>query len=382
MSLINKKIIAAVVVLLIIGIFVVPWLLSGNSSEQRYKTIEADRDDIVSLITATGTINPLTTIEVGTQVAGTISMIHVDFNSEVKKGDPLAEIDAGPLRTELKRAGADNKKARADFNIAESLHKTNKELFEKRLIPKEEFDDSQARYSSALAAYEQSKVALEIAESNLDNTVIRSPIDGVVLSRNINAGEAVSPNGKPLFVIARDLSDMKIDTRVSEADIGIVSKGQKAYFRVDAYPSRTFEGTVSQIRNDPIINNNVVTYNVVILIDNKDLKLKPGMTAEAKIVVADKKDVLRVPTAALRFIPPSSADIRDKPGDLAESSYVWIPYPDGQIGAVAVTPGVSDDTYTEIIEGDIKEGQKIIVEAISGRKSEGSSSYLPQPKRF
>lgn len=382
MSLINKKIIAAVAILLIIGIFAVPWFLSGGSSEARYKTIVAERGDIISLITATGTINPLTTIEVGTQVAGTIKNIYVDFNSEVKKGDPLAEIDTAPLRTELKRAEADNKKARADFNIADSLYKTNKELYEKRLISKEEFDDSQAKYSSAMAAYEQSKVALEIAESNLNNTVIRSPIDGIVLSMNINAGETVSLNSDPLFVVVQDLSNMKIDTRVSEADIGIVRKDQKASFRVDAYPGRTFEGMVSQVRNDPVINNNVVTYNVVILTGNKELQLKPGMTAEAKIVVADKKDVLRVPTAALRFIPPSSADIRDKPGDLAESSYVWITLGGGQISAVAVTAGVSDDTYTEITGGDLKEGQEVIVEALSGSKSDNGSSYLPQPRRF
>ncbi len=382
MNLTNKKIIAAVVILVIIGIFALVRFLGSRGSEIRYKTAEAETDDMTSLITATGTINPLTTIEVGTQVVGAISNIYVDFNSEVKKGDPLAEIDPAPLKTELKRAEADNKRARADFNIAESLYKTNKELYEKRLIPKEEFDDSQAKYSSALAAYEQSKVALEIAEANLMNTVIRSPIDGIILSRNINPGEAVSPNTKPLFVVAQDLSNMKIDTKVSEADIGIVSKSQKAYFGVDAYPNQTFQGTVSQVRNDPIINNNVVTYNVIILTDNKELKLKPGMTAEAKIVVADKKDVLRVPTAALRFVPPSSADIKDKPGDLAESSYVWVPLGNGQIGAVAVTPGVSDDTYTEITGGDIKEGQKVIVEALLGSKSDTSSSYLPQPRRF
>ncbi len=383
MNLINKNTIGAIVILLIIAVIVVPRISKNSGSAVTYRTAEVDRNDIISLISSNGTINPLTTIEVGTQVAGTIDKIHADFNSEVKKSDPLAELDPLPLKTELKRAEANNKKAQADFNIAHSLYKTNKELYEKRLIPKEEFDDSKAKYSSALAAYDQSKVALEIAESNLKNTVIRSPIDGMVLSKNINPGESVSPGGKPLFVVAEDLALVKIDTKVSEADIGIVSPGQKAYFKVDAYPNETFEGEVTQVRNDPIITNNVVTYNVVVETQNEDLKLKPGMTAEVKIIVADKKDVLRVPTAALRFIPPSSANIKDKPDEFTEASYVWVPLQNSQIGAVPVTPGVSDDTYTEIIDGDIQEGRKVIIEATTaGGKSDGSSSYLPQPRRF
>lgn len=382
MSLINKKTIAGLIVILILGIFIVPRFLWRKGSGITYRTAEADRNDVISIITATGTVNPLMTINVGSQVPGTVSKIYADYNARVKKGDPLAEIDPSPLKTELKRAEADNKRAQADFNIANSLYKANKELYEKRLIPKEEFDSSQAKYSSSLAAFDQSKVALEIAQSNLNNTVIRSPIDGVVLSRSINAGETVTPAGKPPFVISDDLSEMQIDTRVSEADIGKVGGDQKAYFRVDAYPNETFDGVVSQVRNEPIINNNVVTYNVLVQTGNKDMKLKPGMTAEVKIVVADKKDVLRVPTSALRFIPPSSADIKDKPDELSDKSYVWIPLGGGRIGALPVKPGVSDDTYTEISDGDLKEGQKVIIEAVSGAKTDSGSSYLPQPRRF
>ncbi|MEQ9620163.1 MAG: efflux RND transporter periplasmic adaptor subunit [Deltaproteobacteria bacterium] len=382
MSMINKKTVAAIVIIALLGIFLVPRLFRSNNTGITYRTAEVDRDDVISLITASGTINPLTTIEVGTHTPGTIKNIYVDFNSEVSAGEPLAEIDPAALKTELKRAEASNKKAQADFNIADSLYRTNKELYEKRLIPKEEFDASRAGYSSALAAYEQTKVAQEIAQSNLDNTTIRSPIDGIILSKNVNPGEAVTPGGKPLFVVAERLDDMKIDTRVSEADIGIVSSGQRAFFKVDAYPNETFEGEVSQVRNDPVINNNVVTYNVVVLTENKGLKLKPGMTADVRIVVADKKDVLRVPTSALRFIPPSSANIKERPDELTESSFVWIPLGEGQIGAVQVTPGVSDDTYTEIVGGDLKEGQNVIIEAGSGAKSGSNSSLLPQPRRF
>jgi HlyD family secretion protein len=382
MKLINKKTVAGLIVILLAGIYLVPRFLGGKDSGITYRTAEADRDDVISLITATGTLNPLTMIGVGPQVEGTVSNIYADFNTEVKTGDPLAGINPAPLKIELKSAEASMKKAEADFNIARSLWKANKELYEKRLIPKEEFDDSQSKYSSALAALDQSKVTLEIAKTNLENTVIRSPIDGIVLSRNVNAGETVAPGGKALFVISNDLTDMKIDTKVSEADIGKLVPGQKAYFKVDAYPGETFEGTVSQVRNEPIVTNNVVTYNVVVETVNEDTKLKPGMTAEVKIVVADKKDVLRVPTAALRFIPPSSADIKERPDELSDNSYVWITLRNGQIGALPVKTGVSDDIYTEILDGDLREGQKVIIEAVTGSKSNGSSSYLPQPRRF
>jgi HlyD family secretion protein len=382
MTLINKKTIAALIIILILAVIIVPKILDTNSSNITYRTAEVDRNNVVSIITANGTVNPLTTIQVGAQISGTVDKIYADYNAVVKKGDPLAEIDQAPLKTELKRVEADYKKAEADFKIANSLYKANKELYEKRLIPKEEFDSSESKYSSSLAASEQSKVALEIAKANLSNTIIRSPIDGVVLSRNINAGETVTPASKPLFVISDDLSEMRIDTAVSEADIGKVKNGQKAYFKVDAYPNETFEGLVSQVRNEPIVSNNVVTYNVVVRTRNKYMKLKPGMTAEVKIVIADKKDVLRVPTAALRFIPPSSADIKNKPDELSDKSYVWIPLSGGLIEAMPVKLGVSDDTYTEIMDGDLNEGQKVIVEAVLGGKSDKSSSYLPQQRRF
>lgn len=383
MTLISKKTIAGLIIILILAVLIAPRFIRTEHSHLTYRTAEVDRNDVVSIITANGTVNPLTTVGVGAQLSGTVDKIYADYNAVVKKGDPLAEIDQAPLKTELKRVEADYKKAEADFNIANSLYKANKELYEKRLIPKEEFDSSESKYSASLAAAEQSKVALDIAKENLDNTVIRSPIDGVVLSRSINAGENVTADGKPLFVISDALAEMQIDTAVSEADIGKVTSGQKAYFKVEAYPNEKFEGIVSQVRNEPIINNNVVTYNVVVQTPNKGMKLKPGMTADVKIVVADKKDVLRVPTAALRFIPPSSAEIKNKLDELSDKSYVWTPLNGGQIEALPVRPGVSDDMYTEITEGDLKEGQKVIVEAVLSSDSDSnSSSYLPQPRRF
>jgi len=382
MNLKNSKKYIALLIIIVVTIFLVPRFFGESTSSLVYMTAKVDRNNITSQITSSGTINPLKTIDVGSQVAGYAKNIFVDYNSEVQKGDPLLEIDPSALETELKRAQADKKKADADFNLTNSVYNTNKELYDKRLISKEEFDDSRAKYLSALASLEQSKATIEITQSNLNNTTIRSPIDGIVLSRNINTGENVVPNSKPLFLISQDLSTMKIDTNVSEADIGKIQNGQEALFTVDAFPNQPFEGVVLQVRNEPITNNNVVTYNVVVSIDNKDSKLKPGMTAEVKIIVAERKDVKRVPTSALRFIPPSSANIESNSVDTNIAPHVWTHGSNGQIKAVLVKPGVGDGRYTEITEGDLKEGDEVIVEALIKNDSGNNSSYLPQPRRF
>jgi HlyD family secretion protein len=382
MNLKNSKRYIALLIIIIAAIFLVPRFFGESTSSIVYMTAKVDRNNITSQITSSGTINPLMTIEVGSQVSGYAKTIFVDYNSEVQKGDPLLEIDPSTLETELKRAQADKKKADADFNLTNSVYNTNKELYDKRLISKEEFDDSRAKYLSALASLEQSKAVIEITESNLNNTVVRSPIDGIVLSRSINTGENVVPNSKPLFLISQDLSTMKIDTNVSEADIGKIQNGQRALFTVDAFPNQAFEGVVLQVRNEPITNNNVVTYNVVVSIDNKDNKLKPGMTAEVKIILAERKDVKRVPTSALRFIPPSSANIESNSLDTNNSPHVWTPGKNNQIKAVLVKLGAGDSRYTEITEGDLKEGDEVIVEALIKNDSGNNSSYLPQPRRF
>ena len=274
MNLKNSKLYIGLFVIIVAAIFIVPRFFSDSDSSIVYVTAEVDKNNITSQITSSGTINPLKTIEVGSQVSGYAKTVFVDYNSKVQKGDPLLEIDPYKIETELKRAQADKNKAQSDFNLTNSVYKTNKDLYEKRLISKEELDDSQSKYLSALAALEQSNATIEITESNLSNTTIRSPIDGIVLSRNINTGENVTPNGKPLFLISQELSKMKIDTNVSEADIGKIQKDQKAFFTVDAFPNQTFEGTVYQIRNEPITNNNVVTYNVVISIENDKRHIK------------------------------------------------------------------------------------------------------------
>ena len=378
----NKTLVAIAAAVIILLVIFAPRFLDKGDEGISYVTEKVDRSNVTSYIEASGTINPMTTIDVGTTVSGTITKIYVDFNSKVKKGEPLADINPAPLETALRSAEASSKKASADLGGAESLYKTNKELYDKRLISKEEFDDSKSRYSSALAASEQAKVELEVAKTNLENAVVRSPIDGVVLSRNVTSGEAVLANSKPLFTVSGPLENMQIDTMVSESDIGRVLESQEALFNVDAYPGVTFNGAVEQIRNEPITENNVVTYNVVVLTENEDLRLKPGMTAEVRIVVADKDNVLRVPTAALRFVPPPAAQIESSPDYKENSSYIWIPGRNGVIKPVPVETGVSDSRYTEVTSGDLKEGQEVVVEAVLKGGSGINSSYLPQPRRF
>lgn len=375
----NKNLIAVLIILAVVALVAYPRLFGKKESGIKFVTDKAGMHDIVSDITASGTLNPVTTIEVAATTGGTIKNIYADYNDKVSAGDPLAEIDTLPLENELKRSEADFAKARSELNLASSVLKTNKELYEKRLISREELENSQKNYSSANAAYEQYGVALDIAKANLENAAIRSPIDGVVLSRNLVKGERVLPNSKTLFVIAQDLSEMIIETNVNEADIGKVEKGQRSYFTVDAYPYVTFEGKVTQIINEPQVKNGVVTYVVLVSTGNSEGRLKPGMTAEVTIIVADRKDVLSVPTAAVRFIPPSNADIVEPPE--SNSLVVWVPADNGGIEALPVEIGDSDQNFTEIVSG-LEQGQEVIVEAIPVNDPDTKSEYLPQPRRF
>jgi len=381
MSLSNNKVLIATVLLVALVVLISFRYLKPGSNEAVYITSKVDRNDITSYITTTGNLNPIKSIEVYSQVSGIINKLNVDFNSEVNAGDPLAELYKDLLKTEVESAQAQVRKTQADFDQAKTLFENDKSLYEKRLISKEEFDSSEKRYASTRAAFEQSQVLLKKAEFNLKNTVIRSPIDGVVLSRNVECGQVVSANGKPLFIVAQNMSQMKIDTNVSEKHIGKVKNGQKVNFTVDAYTNDVFEGVVSQIRNAPNITNNIVTYNVVVSVDNSDWKLKPGMTAEVNIVVADKKDVLRVPNAALRFVPPPSANISSRPDLNSNDSHVWLRPKSGELVSVSVKTGKSDDAYTEVLEGDLKEGQEVVV-GFSSQNTSESNQYLPQPGRF
>jgi HlyD family secretion protein len=355
-------------------------LFSCKGDTTSYRTEPVTRGDIQQSITATGTVNAVTTVLVGTQVSGTIKELFVDFNSRVKKGQLIAQIDPEMFEAQVAQARANREKADATFQDAERTFKRNQELFSRNLVPRSDLDTAETNYFGSKAQLEQAKAALRVAETNLRYTRILSPVDGVVISRNVDIGQTVAASFQTptLFTIAQDLTKMQINTNVAESDIGMVQVGQDVEFTVDAYPDITFKGKVWQIRQAPITVQNVVTYDVVIQVDNRDLRLMPGMTANVTIIIMTKRDVLRITNAVLRF------RLTDKPAGAGASAArsgggagtkgpsVWV-LENGKPRRVAIQPGISDGTYTEIASGDLKEGQNVIIEALKGNKSKSQS---------
>ncbi|MDH5767940.1 MAG: efflux RND transporter periplasmic adaptor subunit [Nitrospirota bacterium] len=376
----KKKILIGIVIVIILGItaFVI---FSNKGSEIKFKTEKVERGDIQATVTATGTVNAVTTVLVGTQVSGTIKQIYVDFNSPVKQGQLIAQIDPATFQAQVDQAKANFLSAKANLEKAEaSLLDTkrtmerNRELFSKNLIARSDLDTSETNYdaakaqvSAAKAQIAQTEAALKFAETNLAYTRILSPVHGIVVSRNVDVGQTVAASFQTptLFNIAQDLTKMQIDTNVAEADVGKVKEGQDVEFSVDAYPDHTFNGRVSQVRNAPITVQNVVTYDVVIYVDNPEFKLKPGMTANVSIIISSKKDVLKIPNATLRFKP--SETVKGKAQQ--EGPRVWI-LENKKAKRVKVTTGISDGSYTELVSGEIVEGQEIIVESLEKTKAQ------------
>jgi HlyD family secretion protein len=380
-----KKILIAGLIVIVIaaaGYF----LFRGNGNEPKFRTDKVARGDIEMAVTATGTVNPVTTVLVGTQVSGTIKNIYVDFNSPVKKGQLIARIDpalfeaqVNQARSNLFSAQANQEKAEATLVDAQRTMERYKELFSKNLVAKSDFDTAETNYETAKASVNaakaqvaQSEAALSSTDINLYYTKIISPVDGIVVSRNVDVGQTVAASFQTptLFSIAQDLTKMQIDTNVAEADIGKLKVGQDVEFTVDAYPDITFKGKVGQVRNAPITVQNVVTYDVVIHVNNPDVKLKPGMTANVSIIVSIKKDVLKIPNAALRFKPVDKSKPADKskPGAQQKGTAVWT-LEQGKSKRIPVSLGISDGNYTEVISGDIKEGQELIVESLTKTKA-------------
>ncbi len=345
----------------------------------KFRTEKAARGDLLAAVTATGTINAVVTVLVGTQVSGSIQKLYVDYNSPVKKGQILAQIDPATLGAQMEQAKANLLQARANVEKSEAaladakrIFERNKTLFAKDFIARSDLDTSEANYQSAVAQLSaskaqvaQAKAALDFAETNLRYTRIISPVDGTVISRSVDVGQTVAASFQTptLFTIAQDLTKMQIDTNVDEADIGKIKVDQPVSFTVDAYPDMTFKGKVSVVRNAPITVQNVVTYDVVVKVDNSELKLKPGMTANVSIIYSDKKGVLKIPNAALRFRPSEKAKVAaDQKG-----SAVWI-LEIKKPKRFKIKTGISDGNFTEVVSGDVTEGQDIIVEAIGGEK--------------
>jgi HlyD family secretion protein len=378
-----KKIITGVIILVAIAATLF-FLLRNRGGESKYRTEKVARGDIEMTVTATGTVNAVTTVLVGTQVSGTIKNIYVDFNSPVKKGQLIAQIDPATFHAQADQARANMMSARANLEKAEATlidtkrtMERNAELFSKNLIARSDLDTAETNHETAKAAVSaaksqvaQTEAALKFAETNLQYTKILSPVDGVVISRNVDVGQTVAASFQTptLFTIAQDLTKMQIDTNVDEADIGKVIVGQGVEFTVDAYPDHVFNGKVWQVRNAPITVQNVVTYDVVIQVSNPEMKLKPGMTANVSIIISTKKDVLKIPNAALRFKPSEKIPITSE----KKGPGIWILEKD-ELRRIPFSPGISDGNYTEVVEGEVREGQELIVESISNSKAQTPS---------
>jgi HlyD family secretion protein len=353
------------------------------------RTEKVDSGDITATVTASGKLNAVSVVEVGTQVSGTIQEIYVDYNSPVREGQLIAQLDTSVLRSQLIESRANLEVAEAGVGSAnaslvdsERKLKRNKELYARKLISQSELEGSEtdvllkrAQLQEAKARVTQARAALERAQTNLDFTRITSPVDGVIVSRQVDVGQTVAASFQTptLFSIARDLTRMQIDTSVDEADIGRVAEGQGVDFHVDAFPEELFAGKVVQVRIAPATTDNVVTYTVVIHVDNPGLRLKPGMTANVSIKTDKRQSVLRIPTAALRFRPPqnllealsiASADAPTSTPSL-NSGNVWVVRDKQLVRKAFVQTGISDNSRVEIVSGDVRDGDELAVAALA-----------------
>jgi HlyD family secretion protein len=353
-----------------------------------YNEVEVTRQDIITSVTATGTIEPVTSVAVGTQVSGIVSRLYVDYNSIVKAGDVIAELDRTNLTSELKSARANLTSAQSELDYQKTNHDRYKTLYDKGLISANEYEQARLSYIRAQQTVNTQKENVKKAETNLGYATITSPIDGVVLSKEVEEGQTVASsfNTPTLFTIAKDLTDMRVIADVDEADIGDVKEGQRVSFTVDAYPEDVFQGSVTQVRQQATTESNVVTYEVVISAPNGDLKLKPGLTANVTIYTLELKDVLAVPNKALRF-NPNEAMLN--PGEtitnVESRTKVW--KKEGpELKAIAVEIGTTNGTLTEITKG-LKEGTKIITEVQNGmpdlagqEQQQNKNPFMPGPR--
>jgi HlyD family secretion protein len=371
-----------IVVALLLGAGVAGWwFVAHRAPPARYVTVAASRGAVSRQISASGSVNPVVTVQVGAFVSGNIQTLSCDFNTRVTKGQVCATIDPRPYqltvdqeRAALESAKAQRLKDQADLKYADLTYSRDAGLLKLDSIAHDTFDIALNQRDQALAAItldsatiQQRQAALEAAQVNLGYTRILSPVDGTVISRNVNIGQTVAASFQTptLFLIARDLTKMQVDTNVSESDIAGAAPGAAASFTVEAFPGRVFRGVVTQVRQAPVSVQNVITYDVVIAADNPGLLLKPGMTATAGIVIASRENVLRTPEQALHFTPPGRTRTIAPPGAKAggpPSSQVWV-LRDGTPTAVRVTTGLDDGSYVEITGGDLTPGEQVIVSA-------------------
>lgn len=351
----------------------------GAAPAERWRLEAVDRGDVVQVVSANGTVNPVTSVNVGTQVSGSIVRLHADFNSEVKEGQLLAELDPALFNAALAQSEANLNAAQAGLRLAQTKEARTRSLVGKGFISQAELDTAVKELEAAQAQVELVRAQVARDRTNLRYTIIRSPISGVVVARNVELGQTVAAsfNTPTLFQIARDLSRMQIETSIAEADIGGIREGLQARFRVDAFPGQFFRGEVRQVRLNPTIQSNVVSYTVIVSADNPEGRLKPGMTAFVQVTANRRDGVLRVPNAALRFRPPAEAgqagaNAAAKGGggagagrrDAGQRVYKLV---DGQLAAVPIQVGVSDTSWTEVTGGDVKEGDRLVTRDLAGQ---------------
>ncbi len=366
------------------------WYFFGRSSSgMRIITAKATEGPIVRSVTATGTVNPVIVVQLGTYVSGPITAIYKDYNAAVKKGELIAKIDPRPYQVTvdiahatLANSIAQLGKDTADLAYKKVTYERNLELYKDESVSKDTLDSSYSAWQEDIAQVnldhaniQQQTANVKAAELNLKYTNIVSPVDGTVVSRNVDVGQTVAASFQTptLFLIAQDLTKMQVDSNASESDIGYVKEGQKATFRVDAFPDRDFEGVVAQVRQAPITVQNVVTYDVVVSVENPELLLKPGMTANVNIVTASKAKVVRVPIDALRFAPPgeppaNSAALDGAPG---QQTRVWV-LDNRKVTPVTITTGLSDGTWVEVAQGDVQPGERVVTDEVRSAGSHGS----------
>ena len=423
----RKRILLLIVVLLVLaGTGYGFRLWNKGAKESPYISVAVEKGNVTQVVTATGTLSAVITVQVGSQVSGAIDKLFADFNSKVKKDQVVAQINQDKFkatvdqgRANLLAAQANVAKAKASLEDAQRTLERNKELRKRDLIAQSDFDTSQANYDAAMAQYEvnkaqvnQAEAALNQSKVDLDNTVIRSPVDGIVVSRNVDVGQTVAASlqAPVLFLIANDLSKMQVDTNVSEGDVGNVWVDQDVTFTVDAYPTRRFRGKVLQVRNAAIMVQNVVTYDAVIGVDNAELLLKPGMTANAEFLVSRKEAVLKVPNAALRFRPPSERQPTQQVAAAGQAAGASSG-PGGDSGAgrrgppgagqgsrsregggnrqgtvyvlreekatpIRVRLGISDGTYAEVVGGDLQVNDQVILSMASQTATQGQRRFF------
>jgi HlyD family secretion protein len=380
----KKRLLLIIIAIAAVTVSVAAYYRNGASEGQpRFMTSAATRGDVVATVEATGTLEAVTTVQVGTQVSGTIKTLYADYNSRVRQGQVVAELEPSLFQTQVDQAQATVERLQADVERARvaledaqvKLRRAN-ELWDKQLIARSDLDTAQttasqaaASLTSAKAQVTQARASLSQAQVNMNHTIIRAPIDGVVISRSVDVGQTVaaSMSAPTLFVIAKDLSEMRVNARIDEADIGRVAPGQPVTFKVDAYQGETFSGKVSQVRLEPVTEQNVVSYVTIIDVPNRELKLKPGMTANVTVETARADDALRVPTAALRF----------RPG--RDGARVWVLGEDGQPRPVTVQAGISDGAVTAVVAPELPESAQVIMGAPASASASTATTSSGSP---